>query len=328
MEHNKKTIAAVALGELLIDFTEAGISKNGMRLFEQNPGGAPANFLTVLSHFGFKTEFIGKVGCDMHGKFLKQTLQREKIGVKNLIEDEEYFTTLAFVSINNGEREFSFARKHGADTRINAEELNAEILSSCRIFHFGSLSLTSEPAKTATVQAVERSKAAGALISYDPNYRESLWSSQENAVKEIRSMLKYVDMLKVSDEESLLLTGESSIETAAKKLMSKGVKLVAVTLGSGGAAVASKNGIRKINTYQVKALDTTGAGDSFWGGFVSTFLQTGKDIDELNEDEIVRCAKIGNATAAICVSGRGGIPSIPTKAEVEKFIATRESTEA
>ena len=162
----EKEVDIVALGELLIDFTEAGYGKDGMKLFEQNPGGAPANLLTVVSHMGYRTSFIGKVGKDMHGAFLKRTLQNEGIAVDHLIEDDKYFTTLAFVEIDeNGERKFSFARKPGADTQLRKEELDPTLLKKGKIFHFGSLSLTDEPAKSATLEAVHIAKDAGALIS-------------------------------------------------------------------------------------------------------------------------------------------------------------------
>lgn len=176
----EEKVDIVALGELLIDFTEAGHSQGGRKLFEQNPGGAPANLLTVASHFGYRTSFIGKVGNDMHGKFLKRTLQTEGINTDAIVEDPDYFTTLAFVEIGeNGERNFSFARKPGADTQLKKEELDQTLISGCRIFHFGSLSLTDEPAESATIEAVKMAKAAGVLISYDPNYRPSLWKSKE-----------------------------------------------------------------------------------------------------------------------------------------------------
>lgn len=180
----EEKVDIVALGELLIDFTEAGHSQGGRKLFEQNPGGAPANLLTVASHFGYHTSFIGKVGNDMHGKFLKKTLQKEGINTDAIVEDPGYFTTLAFVEIGeSGERNFSFARKPGADTQLKKEELDQTLISGCRIFHFGSLSLTDEPAESTTIEAVKMAKAAGALISYDPNYRPSLWKSKEDAVK-------------------------------------------------------------------------------------------------------------------------------------------------
>ena len=180
----EEKVDIVALGELLIDFTEAGHSQGGRKLFEQNPGGAPANLLTVASHFGYRTSFIGKVGNDMHGKFLKRTLQTEGINTDAIVEDPDYFTTLAFVEIGeNGERNFSFARKPGADTQLKKEELDQMLISGCRIFHFGSLSLTDEPAESATIEAVKMAKAVGVLISYDPNYRPSLWKNKECAVK-------------------------------------------------------------------------------------------------------------------------------------------------
>lgn len=159
----------------------------------------------------------------MHGAFLKKTLEKEKIGVLNLIEDEHYFTTLAFVAIDeNGEREFSFSRKPGADTKLQADELNLELLQNCKIFHFGSLSLTAQPAHEATVTAVSHAKAEGALISYDPNYRASLWSSEDVAIETMKSMICYADVMKISDEESLLLTGEKTYEAAADQFLQIG----------------------------------------------------------------------------------------------------------
>ena len=316
----EKTIDITALGELLIDFTEAGTGADGMRLFEQNPGGAPANLLTVASHMGYRTEFIGKVGKDMHGAFLKKTLEKEHIGVSGLIEDDNYFTTLAFVAIDeSGEREFSFARKPGADTQLRADELDKELLQNCRIFHFGSLSLTNQPAKDATVAAVTCAKESGALISYDPNYRATLWSSEAEATENMKSMIPYADVMKVSDEESLLLTGETNYEAAADKLLAMGPKLIAVTLGSEGVLMATKEKKERIAGFSVQSVDTTGAGDSFWGGTLSAYLSLKKTIESLTWEEIHHCAVCGNATAALCVQKRGGIPAIPTKEEVERL---------
>ena len=319
----EKTIDIVALGELLIDFTEAGTGADGMRLFEQNPGGAPANLLTVASHMGYRTEFIGKVGKDMHGAFLKKTLEKENIGVSDLIEDENYFTTLAFVAIDeNGEREFSFARKPGADTQLSEDELDKELLRNCKVFHIGSLSLTDQPSKDTTVTAVTCAKEAGALISYDPNYRASLWSSEAVAAETMKSMVPYADVMKVSDEESLLLTGETTYEAAADKLLAMGPKLIAVTLGSEGVLMTTKEKKERIKGFSVQSVDTTGAGDSFWGGALSAYLSLGKPIGELTWEEIHHCAVCGNATAALCVQKRGGIPAIPTKEEVEELVAS------
>lgn len=316
-----KEVDIVALGELLIDFTEAGKSAGGMKLFEQNPGGAPANMLAVASHMGYSTSFIGKVGKDMQGEFLKKTLENEGIGTQSLIMDEKYFTTLAFVEIDaNGERNFSFARKPGADTQLLARELDRELLENCRVFHFGSLSLTDEPAKEATIEAVNIAKSSNAIISYDPNYRASLWKNEDTAVCAMKSVIPMVDIMKVSDEESLLLTGASDYLSAVHELIAMGPKLVAITLGADGVLISTNNRTGIIKGFKVKAIDTTGAGDSFWGGFVSSLLSLEKPVEELTGDEIRKCAVQGNATAALCVQKRGGIPAIPSKAEVEKFL--------
>lgn len=317
----EKEVDIVALGELLIDFTEAGKSSSGKKLFEQNPDGAPANLLTVAAHMGYQTEFIGKVGADMHGDFLKKTLEEEGIGTRYLIQDESFFTTLAFVEIaENGERYFSFSRKPGADTQLCAEELNQQSLENCRIFHFGSLSLTDEPARTATTEAVKMAKSAGALISYDPNYRESLWNDKESAIERMKSMIPFADVMKVSDEELTLLTGTKDLNQAVTQLLEWGPKLIAVTLGSEGVLLAEKGQQEKIPGYKVTVFDTTGAGDSFWGGFLSEYLKQKKTLEELTWEELKTCAVYGNATAALCVQRRGGIPAIPKKEEVQQFI--------
>ncbi len=317
-----KKVDIVALGELLIDFTEAGQSGDGRRLFEQNPGGAPANLLTVASHMGYSTAFIGKVGADMHGVFLKKTLEKEGINTDAIIEDPDYFTTLAFVAIDeSGEREFSFARKPGADTQLTKEELDQELLTGCKIFHFGSLSLTNESARVATVEAAAIAKKAGAVISYDPNYRASLWKDEKTAVEGMKAVISLADVMKVSDEECLLMTGKTSYEEAADELLAMGPKLVAVTMGGDGVLVATKAGKQRVLGFKVPVVDTTGAGDSFWGGFLSGFLALNKKAEDLTQEEIVRCAVQGNATAGLCVQKRGGIPAIPTKAEVEKQMA-------
>lgn len=317
----EKEVDIIALGELLIDFTEAGKSSSGKKLFEQNPGGAPANLLTVAAHMGYQTEFIGKVGADMHGDFLKKTLEEEGIGTRYLIQDESFFTTLAFVEIaENGERHFSFSRKPGADTQLRAEELNQQLLENCKIFHFGALSLTNEPSRTATIEAVKGAKAAGVLISYDPNYRESLWFDKQTAVSQMKSMIPYADIMKVSDEELVLLTGVEDYNKAVTQLLELGPKLVAVTLGSDGVLLAREYKREKVEGFKVNAIDTTGAGDSFWGGFLSEYLKQEKSLEEFTWEEIKNCAVYGNATAALCVQRRGGIPAIPKKKEVEQFI--------
>ena len=311
----------IALGELLIDFTELGISENGMKLFEQNPGGAPANLLTAVSHMGYKTAMIGKIGSDMHGRFLKKTLEQEGICTDYMVEDGSVFTTLAFVGINeNGERNFSFARKPGADTCLSVQELNLQALQNCKIFHFGSLSLTNEPARTATMEAVKSAKEAGALISFDPNYRASLWKSEADAVETIQNVLPYADMLKISDEESILLTGENECPKAVEKLLKQGPKFIAVTLGGQGVYLADQERQEQIPGFPAEVVDTTGAGDSFWGGFLSKYLDYQTDMQAMSWENWRNCAKFGNATASLCVRKRGGIPAIPEKKEVVQIL--------
>lgn len=313
----EKKVDIAALGELLIDFTEAGYSQDGRKLFEQNPGGAPANLLTVASHFGYRTSFIGKVGADMHGAFLKKTLEKESINTDAVIEDPAYFTTLAFVENDEiGERKFSFARKPGADTQLRKEELDQTLISDCKIFHFGSLSLTDEPAEGATIKAVKMAKEAGALISYDPNYRPSLWKSKEIAVEKMRSVIELADVMKVSDEESIFLTGAESYEDAADRLLAMGPKRLAVTFGEKGVLMATQNRKEIIKAFKTKAVDTTGAGDSFWGGVLCGILSLNKPIEKLKWEEIRKCAVLGNAVAGLCVQKRGGIHAIPSKEEV------------
>lgn len=318
----EKQMDIVALGELLIDFTEAGQSDSGKKLFERNPGGAPANMLTAASHLGCSTAFIGKVGADMHGSFLIDTLQSENINTRAIVEDLHCFTTLAFVEIDaGGERRFSFARKPGADAMLRPDELDRELLENCQIFHFGSLSLTNQPARSATLKAIEIAKRAGALISYDPNYRASLWDSPAAALEQMLPVILLADVMKVSDEESLLLTGKTDYLEAAQALLNKGLKFVAVTLGSKGVLIASRDRHELLDAFPVQAVDTTGAGDSFWGGFLGTFLSYHQDIADMDWESLKHCALVGNATAGLCVQKRGGILSIPTATEIKEFMA-------
>ena len=306
-----------ALGEILIDFTPCGKSVAGQRIFEQNPGGAPANVLTCLSKCGRKTAFIGKVGADMHGEFLKSVLVENKICTDGVITDAEVFTTLAFVTLSeSGERSFSFARKPGADTCLSQEELNEELIHDSKVFHIGSLSLTAEPARSATFRALEIAKESGCVVSYDPNYRAPLWDSKEAAIEGMRSVLAYVDVMKLSDEETELLTDKADPKKAAEALLEKGVSVVAVTLGADGALVTTKEGSATVPGYKADMVDTTGAGDSFWGGFLHKLLESGKRPEEVTLEEAAVFAKYGNAVASLCVEKRGAIPAMPSPEEI------------
>ena len=309
-----------ALGELLIDFTQVGD-----RLFEQNPGGAPANVLAAACRLGLSTAFIGKVGRDMHGGFLRDTLTAAGIDTRGLVMTDEAFTTLAFVALgDNGERSFSFARKPGADTLLRADELPLELIRDSRVFHVGSLSLCAEPARSATFAALEAAKQAGCIISYDPNYRPALWESEEAAKTNMRSLLGYAQLVKISDEEAELLTGFAEPEKAAGAILEQGVSLAAVTLGAGGAYIALRGGRCRVAGYKVAAVDPTGAGDAFWGACIFALLRSGRALHELTADDAVRFAKVANAAAALCVTKRGAIPAMPALADVDKFLNTKE----
>ena len=314
--------SVTALGELLIDFTDAGVSAGGQKLFERNPGGAPANVLVAPARLGKSTAFIGKVGTDMHGEFLRATLVANDVNCDGLVSDPDYFTTLAFVALSEeGERSFSFARKPGADTQLRPDELNQDILRDSKVFHVGSLSLTDEPARSATIEAIKIAKDAGAVLSYDPNYRDSLWPNAEVASEQMRSIVKYMDIIKISNEETVLLTDHAEPEEAAKVLLDQGAKVVCVTLDADGAYVATKEGGAIVPSFKVEPVDTTGAGDSFWGGFLCAFVDSAKKPEEVSLDDAKNFARFGNAVASLCVRQRGGIPAMPTLDEVGKVLA-------
>lgn len=302
-----------ALGEILIDFTPCGKSEAGQRIFEQNPGGAPANVLACLTKCGKQTAFIGKVGQDMHGQFLKGVLEDSGIITDGVVEDANVFTTLAFVALSDsGERSFSFARKPGADTCLKEDELHADIIRDSKVFHIGSLSLTAEPARSTTFTALQIAKEADCIISYDPNYRAPLWDSKEAAIEGMRSVVSYMDVMKISDEETELLTGIAEPVGAAQHLLEEGVSVVAVTLGAAGALVCTKEGSQIVPGFKADMVDTTGAGDSFWGGFLNQLLESGKRPCDVILHEAVEFARFGNAVASLCVEKRGAIPAMPT----------------
>ena len=306
-----------ALGELLIDFTESGTSASGMKLFERNPGGAVVNVLAAATRLGEHTAYIGKVGNDMHGAFLKETLDNIGIDTSGLVMADNCFTTLAFVALSKkGERTFSFARKPGADTQLYPQEVKEEILKDTSIFHFGSLSLTDDPARSATQHAILIAKTSGALISYDPNYRAPLWPDVEIAKKRMRELLPYVDIMKLSDEETALLTDRTSPKEAAKQLNDMGINSVVVTLGKKGALVSIDGQSMIIPGYPSPAIDTTGAGDAFWGGFLHRFMSLGMKLDKFSLEEAADCANWGNAVATCCVQKRGAILAMPSLDEV------------
>ena len=315
-----KKYDVTSLGEILIDFTYHSVSENGAALFEQNPGGAVANLLAAVQKLGGKTAFIGKVGNDMHGLFLKDVIEKAGVSTEGLLIDDNYFTTLAFVNLSpSGERSFSFARKPGADTQITKDDVNYDIIKDSKIFHIGSLSMTDEPACTATFEALEFAKKNGLIVSYDPNYRKMLWKDEETAVKGMRAILGYVDIIKISDEEIHLLTDTDNPQDATKELMDKGIDCVVITLGSKGAYIATRNADVTSSCPDGKVVDTTGAGDSFMGAFLYKMSHNNKKPCELTKEDITEYAEFANKVATIVVGRRGALNSMPSMEEVLNF---------
>ena len=311
---------AVALGELLIDFTCVSTDADGYPTMAAHPGGAPANFLAALASFGAEVSLLGKVGKDAFGKLLADTLRKAGICTRGLVMAEDVFTTLAFVTLDDsGDRAFSFARKPGADTQISFEELDLSLVDEARVFHFGTLSLTDEPARTATQKAVAYAKAAGKLITYDPNLRKPLWKSLEEAKEQLLWGLGQADVVKISDEEVEFLFGLEPEAGAAYILENYGVKLVFVTCGARGcffANGAAKGFVPALAGISVK--DTTGAGDIFGGSAVWKLLQLGKAPEALTEEEIRETVRFACASAGLSTTRPGGISSVPSLADVEK----------
>ncbi len=230
--------------------------------------------------------------------------------------DKNYSTTLAHVSLSEtGERSFTFERNPGADTQLTKEELNQDILSRTKIFHFGSLSLTNEPAREATYEAIKIAKQNGAIISYDPNYRALLWESQEAAMEQMRGPLELVDILKISDEECELITGHDDINVSCKLLLNQGIKVVVITLGKAGALIGHDGKVRHVvGCGSTGVVDTTGAGDSFWGGFLYSLYNI--EFEKVDIIQLAECAKFANAVASLCIEEFGAIKAMPTLEQV------------
>ena len=308
-------VDVVALGELLIDFTNVSADSDGYPTMAAHPGGAPANFLAALSRFGAKAALLGKVGNDTFGKLLVGTLQKAGIETRGLVMADDVFTTLAFVTLDEtGNREFAFARKPGADTRISFEEMDLSLIDGARVFHFGTLSLTDEPARSATYKAVAYAREKGKLITYDPNLRKPLWADLEEAKEQLLWGLGQADVVKISNEEVEFLFGLGVEEGAAHILERFGVKLVFVTCGPDGCFF--KNAVAQGHVPSLKGIqvvDTTGAGDIFGGSAVARLLELEKPVRELTEADLAYIGKFATAAASLSTEAAGGIPSIPEK---------------
>lgn len=322
----RRMIEVLALGESLIDFTSQSVDRDGYPTMAAHPGGAPANFLAALTKYGIKTAFYTKVGCDAFGRLLKGTFEKAGIDTRGVVEDPSVFTTLAFVTLDSeGDRTFSFARKPGADTCLEYSELDLSLIEQCRVFHFGSLSLTNSPSRETTKKAVEYAKSLNKTITFDPNLRVPLWDDLEVAKKEIIWGLENSDIVKISLEEIEFVFGCGEKEGASAIIENYGVKLVFVTLGKNGCYYSNGRAFGYVDNYNnVKTVDTTGAGDIFGGSAVFGVLKSGKAPGELSGDELENIVSFACGAASLSTTKYGGILSVPDTSEVEGLIGKKE----
>lgn len=310
-----------ALGELLIDFTENGNSEQGNPLMEANPGGAPCNMLAMIQKLGGTTAFIGKVGKDMFGRQLKNAVEAVGIDTRNLMEDEEVHTTLAFVhTFPDGDRDFSFYRNPGADMMLTKEEIQEDLIRNSKAFHFGTLSSTHEGVREATRYAIDVAKEAGCLVSFDPNLRPPLWKTLEDARKEIEYGLSKTDILKISDNEVEFLCGTSDYDEGAKMLIEKyNIPFVCVTLGKDGSRAYYKGMRVEVPGFvQKNTIETTGAGDTFCGCMLHYIIQHG--LEDLTEENLRELLTFANAAASVITTRKGALAVMPSKEEVERML--------
>lgn len=311
-----------SLGELLIDFTENGTSAQGNPIMEANPGGAPCNVLAMLERLGKKTAFIGKVGKDMFGNQLKAAVEEVGIDTRALIMDEEVHTTLAFVhTYPDGDRDFSFYRNPGADMMLTMDEVPDDLIRDSRIFHFGTLSSTHEGVREATRHAIEVAKEAGCIITFDPNLRPPLWKSLEDARVEIEYGLTKCDVLKISDNEVEFLFDTTDYDKGAALIEEKyHIPLVLITMGKDGSRAYYKG--RRVECapfLQKHTIETTGAGDTFCASILNYVLEHG--LEDLSDENLMEMLTFANAGASLITTRKGALRVMPTREEVEEFIA-------
>ena len=318
-----KTIDVTVLGELLIDFTQNGLSNQGNYLMEANPGGAPCNVLAMLRKLNRSAAFIGKVGNDGFGKQLAEVITTAGICTDGLKWDNEVHTTLAVVhTLPGGDRDFSFYRNPGADMMLTEEELPLNMIENCRIFHFGTLSMTHEGVRKATLKAIEVAKASGALISFDPNLRPPLWNTLEDARVQIDAGLALCDILKIADNEIEFMTGESDFDKGAAILQQRypNIKILNVTAGADGSYSYSCGHRVFVPSFKLGGtIETTGAGDTFCASVLNFALEHG--VENLTEAQLTEMLRFANAAAYLVTTKKGAIRSMPEKADVEAILA-------
>ena len=306
-----------ALGELLIDFTENGTSSQGNPIMEANPGGAPCNVLAMLNKLGYMTAFIGKIGDDIFGRQLKRAVEEVGINTDGLVTDKAVNTTLAFVhTLPGGDREFSFYRNPGADMMLNEADVDEKIIADSRIFHFGSLSMTSEICEAATKKAVKAAQKNGLIISFDPNLRENLWNSLDKAREKIEFGIANCDILKISDNEIQWFTGEQDFDRAVEQLRKRydNIRLLLLSLGKDGSRAYSGKNSAFAEAAPAKTIETTGAGDTFCGAVLSKVLEHGMRV--YSEQELSEMLIYANAAAAVVTERKGALKVMPEPNEI------------
>lgn len=302
------------MGEMLIDFTPGSEERS----YICNPGGAPANACIAIARSGLETGFLGKLGNDDFGRLLKRTLEEDKVEVLCPELTDDAVTTLAFVTLyEGGERSFTFVRKPGADILLEKSDVTEEMISSTRILHAGSMGMSADPSREAHFYAMDLAKKMDKIVSFDVNYRNMVWGFDE-AKAVVDRVLPYVDLLKVSDEELAFVGGEENIPNLMKE---NDISVVIETLGSKGAKYFFRGCEGTVSGHKVHAIDATGAGDAFWGGFLAKLLMSGVNtVEDLTEDLIRSALAYGNASGGLCVQKKGGIPALPKKADIEAFL--------
>ncbi|MCI8386835.1 MAG: carbohydrate kinase [Clostridiales bacterium] len=327
--NSKKAFDVCALGELLIDFTENGISNQGNPIMEANPGGAPCNVLAMLNKQGYKTAFIGKVGDDIFGRQLRKTIEDIGINSDGLITDKFVNTTLAFVhTLKDGDREFSFYRNPGADMMLSEDDVDENIIKNSRIFHYGSLSMTSEICEAATKKAIKIAEDEGNIISFDPNLRESLWDDLDKAHEKIEYGLSHCDILKISDNEILWFTGENDFDKAIEWIKKKynNISMILLSLGKNGSRAYSRSNCAYSQIFPSNTIETTGAGDTFFGAILGKVLSWG--IKDYSSEELTEMLTFANAAAALITERKGALKVMPEMEEIEELIRRSKNDRA
>lgn len=311
----------VAIGELLIDFIPE-VNREEI-VYVANPGGAPCNYLAMASQMGASTAFIGKVGNDKFGQYLKKELEDHGIDSTYLKMDQDVNTTLAFVHLDRGERSFSFYRQACSDIQLESRDIDATILSNTKAVHFGSLSLTDEPIRSAVLEFLEQARNQGTLISYDPNYREKLWNNEDEALHYMKLGLDYANYVKLSEEELEFITKEKDVEKASGMLMKDPIRLLCVTLGERGVFYRTPHMFGCVTGYASEVIDTTGAGDAFFGALMAQIIQSDTSHQKIQETELIHYLKVANCAASLCIEEYGGMKSLPDVSAIETRLLSR-----